>query len=93
MAFDNLSAQIQELESTVFAAEDDVFAAFCQQIGVSNIREYEERQMKVAQEESEARLRYDTQIARLTHQCVILGHSLDSAETDVLLGPHLNKIS
>lgn len=73
VAFDNLSAQIQELESTVFDAEDEIFTAFCQEIGVSNIREYEQRQMKVAQEESEARLRYDTQIARLTHQCVFLG--------------------
>jgi structural maintenance of chromosome 1 len=63
-----LSAKIQELQSTVFAAEDGVFEAFCHQIRVSNIREYEERQLKVAQEESEARLRFDTQIARLTHQ-------------------------
>jgi len=49
-----------------------VFGAFCRQIRVSNIREYEERQLKVAQEESEARLRFDTQIARLTHQYVSL---------------------
>ncbi|KAF7984629.1 hypothetical protein HWV62_12853 [Athelia sp. TMB] len=66
--YNEFSTQIEELESIVYAAEDGVFAAFCQQIGVSHIREYEERQMKVAQEESEARLRYDTQIARLSHQ-------------------------
>ena len=54
----------------VHEAEDDVFDTFCQRIGVQNIREYEERQMKVAQEESQARLRFDTQIARLTHQYV-----------------------
>lgn len=47
-----------------------MFDTFCQRIGVQNIREYEERQMKVAQEESQARLRFDTQIARLTHQYV-----------------------
>lgn len=45
-----------------------MFGAFCQNIGVGNIREYEERQLRVAQEESQARLRFDTQIARLTHQ-------------------------
>jgi structural maintenance of chromosome 1 len=44
-----------------------VFASFCQQINVSNIREFEERQLKAAQEESEARRRFDKQIARLTH--------------------------
>ena len=54
----------------VNAAEDGLFTTFCENIGVSNIREYEERQLKVAQEESQARLRYDTQIARLTNQYV-----------------------
>ena len=56
----------------MFAAEDGIFTTFCVQIGVSNIREYEERQLKIAQEESEARLRCDNQIARLTHQFVSL---------------------
>lgn len=43
---------------------------FCEEIGVENIREYESRQLKVAQEESNVRLRFETQIARLTHQFV-----------------------
>ena len=59
-----------QLSIAVNAAEDGVFAAFCQKIDVSNIREYEERQLKVAQEESQARLRFDTQIARLRNQYV-----------------------
>ncbi|KAA1474997.1 hypothetical protein DENSPDRAFT_401153 [Dentipellis sp. KUC8613] len=66
-ALDQLQEKIQGLASVVNDAEDEVFAAFCERIGVANIREYEERQLKVAQEESAARLRYDTQIARLTH--------------------------
>lgn len=66
--YDSLASRIQELVSTVNHAEDGIFARFCQRINVSNIREYEERQLKLAQEESEARLRYDTLIARLTHQ-------------------------
>ncbi|KAF8068609.1 condensin complex subunit SMC1 [Lyophyllum atratum] len=61
-------AQIAQLSAVVNAAEDDVFKAFCKKIGVANIREYEERQMKVAQEESKARLQFETQIARLGHQ-------------------------
>jgi structural maintenance of chromosome 1 len=62
---------MEELRSLIYSAEDDIFTGFCRKIGVANIREYEERQLKVAQEESEARLRFDTQIQRLTHQFVL----------------------
>lgn len=51
--------------------EDAIFEDFCSRIGVANIREYEQRQLRLAQEEGEARLRYDTQIARLMTQYVI----------------------
>ncbi|EIN08250.1 hypothetical protein PUNSTDRAFT_52701 [Punctularia strigosozonata HHB-11173 SS5] len=64
----SLREQIEELASVINRAEDRVFAAFCRSINITNIREYEERQLKVAQEESNARMRFDTQIARLTHQ-------------------------
>ena len=67
-----LQGRVEHLSIAVNAAEDGVFAAFCQNIGVSNIREYEERQLKVAQEESQARLRFDTRIARLRNQYVFL---------------------
>lgn len=63
-----LQSQIDKLKEIINAAEDAIFKQFCRKIGVANIREYEERQLKIAQEESQARLRYDTQIARLTHQ-------------------------
>jgi structural maintenance of chromosome 1 len=69
-AYDALKVKITELASRINAAEDDVFSGFCRQIGVANIREYEESQLKLAQEESEARLQYDKQIQRLTHQFV-----------------------
>jgi structural maintenance of chromosome 1 len=65
--YTSLKEKIEELAYTVNSAEDQLFASFCQQINVPNIREYEERQLKAAQEESEARLRFDKQIARLTH--------------------------
>ena len=62
-----MSATASEAEDE---AEDEVFALFCRKIGVETIREYEEQQLKVAQEESQARLRSDTQIARLSNQYV-----------------------
>lgn len=64
---DKLREQVQHFASVVDAAEDRVFGSFCREIGVANIRDYEARQLKLAQEESEARLRFETQIARLTH--------------------------
>jgi hypothetical protein len=79
--FSALQAQIRQFAAVVHEAEDGVFAAFCQRIGVENIREYEERQMKVAQEESQARLRFDTQIARLTHQYVAMHKYLVSLKS------------
>ena len=69
-----------ELSTAVNAAEDGVFAAFCRKIGVSNIREYEERQLKVAQEESQARLRFETQIARLQNQYVAIFFSFHKGQ-------------
>jgi structural maintenance of chromosome 1 len=59
---------IARLQVIVDSAEDTIFANFCRKIKVANIREYEDRQLKASQDEMEARLRYDTQIARLTHQ-------------------------
>ena len=61
-----------QLQSVVDKAEREVFADFCEKYRFSSIREYEDRQLKSAQEESEIRLRFDTQISRLTHQYVPL---------------------
>ncbi|KAJ6610416.1 condensin complex subunit SMC1 [Mycena sp. CBHHK59/15] len=77
--YDTLHNQIAELDETIHTAEDATFSAFCRKIKVDNIREYEERQLKVAQEESEARLRFDNQIARLTHQSDFEGEALKAA--------------
>lgn len=66
--YDRLKGRVDELASIINAAEDEVFADFCESIGVSNIREYEEYQLKVASAESDAKLQFEKQIARLTHQ-------------------------
>jgi len=61
---------VKQLQEIVDEVEDEVFGDFCSKIGISSIREYEDRQLKVAQEESDARLRFDKQIAMLKHQYV-----------------------
>ena len=68
---DQLREQVEALQAVISEADDTVFGDFCQRIGVGSIRDYEERQLKVAQVVSEARHRFDTQIARLTTQCVL----------------------
>ena len=68
IAHTTLTSQIAALRAVIDEAEDGIFTPFCAKIGVKDIREYEERQLKAAEEESQARLRYDQQIARLTHQ-------------------------
>ena len=69
-AHDQLREQVETLQAVISEADDSVFGDFCRRIGVGSIRDYEERQLKVAQEVSEARHRFDTQIARLTTQYV-----------------------
>jgi structural maintenance of chromosome 1 len=71
-AYDASQKRIKELSKTINDAEDAIFDEFCRKIVVVNIREYEERQLKVATEESAARLQFENQIARLTHACVSL---------------------
>lgn len=67
---EQLRDQVETLQAVISEADDSVFGDFCGKIGVGNIRDYEERQLKVAQAVSEARHRFDTQIARLTTQYV-----------------------
>lgn len=38
--------EIQNIKEKMNNVEDDVFASFCEQIGVSNIRQYEERELR-----------------------------------------------
>ncbi|KIR26910.1 cohesin complex subunit psm1 [Cryptococcus deuterogattii LA55] len=49
-------------------ADDEVFSAFCQKIGVSNIREYEDVQLRIAKEANEAMESFAAQQARVKHQ-------------------------
>lgn len=39
--------QIQEIKEKMNNVEDVVFADFCTQIGVANIRQYEERELRL----------------------------------------------
>ncbi|KIO31393.1 hypothetical protein M407DRAFT_14099 [Tulasnella calospora MUT 4182] len=79
-ALTTILQRISELEAVIFKADDTIFSTFCRKIKVKDIREYEQRQLKVAQEENETRLRFDTQITRLKHQSEFEKDSLRSLE-------------
>lgn len=80
-AHSTLTSRIAALQDVIGEAEDGIFTSFCAKIGVRNVREYEERQLKVAEEESQARMRYDQQIARLTHQAQFEQEQLQLTQT------------
>merc|ERR1712012_673945 len=47
---------------------DRIFSDFCQNIGVKNIRQYEERELKSQQEKAKRKLEFNNQINRITTQ-------------------------
>ncbi|KAG8734029.1 Structural maintenance of chromosomes protein 1 [Ceratobasidium sp. 423] len=78
---DSAAEQIEELSNAINEAEDGVFAVFCQEVGVSNIREYEEQQLKAQTEELETKMRFESQIARLSHQIAFEEDQLNGINT------------
>ncbi|KAI1888477.1 hypothetical protein AGOR_G00185550 [Albula goreensis] len=61
-------ASMEEVQDEVNKLEDTVFKDFCAEIGVSNIREYEQEHLKEQQEVDKKRLEFETQRTRLGTQ-------------------------
>ncbi|CAB3227359.1 unnamed protein product [Arctia plantaginis] len=59
-------AKIQEIKENMNNVEDVVFRAFCRDIGVANIRQYEERELRAQQERAKRRMEFDAHIDRIT---------------------------
>lgn len=60
--------EIQSMRGRMNSVEDDVFADFCHQIGMTNIRQYEERELRSQQERAKIRLDYENQKNRIMSQ-------------------------
>lgn len=60
--------EIQEMKERMNSVEDDVFADFCRRIGMSNIRQYEERELRSQQERAKKRLEFENQKNRIMSQ-------------------------
>lgn len=61
----NHEEALQSYQDAVNQVADEVFAAFCQRLGYSSIREYESQQGTVQQEAAEKRLEFTKQRSRL----------------------------
>ncbi|KAK9717729.1 Structural maintenance of chromosomes protein 1 [Basidiobolus ranarum] len=64
----SFETEIARIKDSIHDIEDSIFEEFCQTIGVSNVREYEESQLKFAQESAEMRMNFTTQRSRLENQ-------------------------
>lgn len=58
--------KIEEIKQKMNSVEDNVYADFCKKIGVSNIRQFEERELVLQQERAKKMADFDQQIDRIT---------------------------
>lgn len=59
---------IMKLESRINEIVDRIYKDFSKSVGVANIREYEENQLRAAQDLAERRLSLSSQISKLNNQ-------------------------
>lgn len=62
------SREVAELESQINEIVDRIYKDFSASVGVANIREYEENQLRAAQEIAERRMALNSQISKLKNQ-------------------------
>lgn len=65
---DRRSVQINKLEKRINEIVDHIYRNFSDSVGVANIREYEENQLKAAQNIAEESLSVSSQLAKLKYQ-------------------------
>ncbi|BGP39995.1 Structural maintenance of chromosomes protein 1 [Rhodotorula kratochvilovae] len=77
---DQLEEEAATHREVIEREEDAIFAAFCARIGVADIREYEEKQLRSAQEDNAQMLKFDTQLLRLNHQIRFQAEQVDATQ-------------
>lgn len=65
---DRRTTDINKLESRINEITDRLYRDFSESVGVANIREYEENQLKAAENVAEERLNLSNQLAKLKYQ-------------------------
>ncbi|KAK7277559.1 hypothetical protein RJT34_22574 [Clitoria ternatea] len=67
-AVNKRNADIRKLEKRINEITDRIYRDFSKSVGVANIREYEENQLKAAQNLAEERLNLSSQLSKLKYQ-------------------------
>merc|ERR1719228_693990 len=62
------AAEIEKTKSSMNTVEDRIFSKFCSQIGVTNIRQYEERELKSQQDREKKKMEFENQSNRISNQ-------------------------
>ncbi|KHJ87961.1 RecF/RecN/SMC protein [Oesophagostomum dentatum] len=60
--------EVKKLEEKSHAVADEVFASFCKKVGIKNIREYEEREMRFHQEKVDRMRDFDNELDRVHNE-------------------------
>merc|ERR1719411_1192035 len=76
--------EIEGTKEKMNTVEDRVFSDFCKKIGVKNIRQYEERELKSQQEKAKRKLEFENQINRITTQLEYERKREEQLKTNVL---------
>ena len=66
-AVDRRSIQINRWEKDINEIVEHLYKEFSKSVGVANIREYEENQLKAAQDMAEERLSLSSQLSKLKY--------------------------
>merc|ERR1719445_837100 len=61
-------SEIETIKEKMNTVEDRIFSKFCSQIGVSNIRQYEERELKSQQDREKKKMEFENQTNRISNQ-------------------------
>jgi len=65
---DTRAKKIAKLNTKIHQREDELFATFCEAVGVANIREFEEKRLQDAKRATERRLHFSSLKSKLQHQ-------------------------
>jgi hypothetical protein len=85
-AVDRRSVHINKLEKRINEIVDHIYKDFSRSVGVANIREYEENQLKAAQDMAEERLSLSSQLSKLKYQYVFFFFSPSVNSSALLIG-------
>ncbi|KAF9905566.1 Structural maintenance of chromosomes protein 1 [Lobosporangium transversale] len=77
---DQHKTRISSIEAIIHQIEDEIFASLCRKVGVSNIREYEERRLKRSQELAERRAQFETLLSKLRNQLLFVTTQLNETK-------------